>query len=95
MLVLSAGPGTLGVAPSFVVTGEVATGDLPADLETRLEAFADRQAGQMRTRSPLRSRFNDGGPIVPVQLPNFASTGYRTVSRSGNGSPMPALWTAA
>ncbi|KQN02216.1 hypothetical protein ASE82_13340 [Sphingomonas sp. Leaf230] len=57
MLVLLADPGTLGIAPSFVVTHEITPSDLPADRTKRLEAFADRQAEQMR--DTLRSRFND------------------------------------
>ncbi len=81
MLVLSAGPGTLGVAPSFVVTREVAPGDLPADSTTRLEAFVEGQAEQMRDTLPAplevqgrRADYDMAEPVFRAMLNTFRLT---------------------
>ena len=71
MLVLSAVPGTLGIAPSFVVTREVASDDLPADRAERLEVFADRQAGQMRDTLPAPVEVERRPADIPGVAPEF------------------------
>jgi hypothetical protein len=79
MLVLSAAPGTLGIAPSFVVTREVAPDDLPADRAERLAVFADRQADQMRDTLPapveVERRLVDSPGAAPELRLDWVSNG--------------------
>lgn len=103
MLILSAGPGTLGVAPSFVVTREVAPDDLPADRFERLEAFADQQAEQMRDTLPApvevqRRRADIPGSAPELRL-DWISNGipirqWITYANAPDGSVMIATGTA-
>ncbi len=104
MLVLSAGPGTLGVAPSFVVTREITPGDLPADPATRLETFADQQAEQIRDTLPApvdvqRRRADIPGSAPELRL-DWISNGilirqWFTYANAPDSSVMIATGTAA
>jgi hypothetical protein len=104
MLVLSADPGTLGIAPSFVVTREITPGDLPADRTERLEIFADRQAEQMRDTLPApvevqRRRADIPGSAPELRL-DWISNGipirqWVTYANAPDGSVMIATGTAA
>ena len=104
MLVLSAGPGTLGIAPSFVVTREITPGDLPVDRTERLEVFADRQAEQMRDTllAPVevqRRRADIPGSAPELRL-DWISNGipirqWITYANAPDGSVMIATGTAA
>lgn len=104
MLVLSADPGTLGIAPSFVVTRESTPGDLPSDRTERLEVFADRQAEQMRDTLPApvevqRRRADIPGSAPELRL-DWISNGipirqWITYANAPDGSVMIATGTAA
>lgn len=104
MLVLSADPGTLGVAPSFVITGESAPGDLPEDRVERLEVFAERQAEQMRDMLPApvevqRRRADIPGSAPELRL-DWISNGipirqWITYANAPDGGVMIATGTAA
>ena len=100
MLVLSADPGTLGIAPSFVVTREIT----PGDRTERLEVFADRQAEQMRDTLPApvevqRRRTDIPGSAPELRL-DWISNGipirqWITYANAPDGSVMIATGTAA
>ncbi|WP_375242768.1 DcrB-related protein [Sphingomonas parapaucimobilis] len=103
MLVLSAGPGTLGVAPSFVVTREIAPSGLPTDRTERLDVFADRQAEQIRDTLPApvelqRHRADIPGSALELRL-DWISNGipirqWITDANAPDGSVMIATGTA-
>jgi hypothetical protein len=104
MLVLSAGPGTLGVAPSFVVTREIAPGDLPSDPTARLEVFADRQTEQFRDTLPAPVEIVRRQIDVPRSPPELSldwiSDGipirqWITYANAPDGSVIIATGTAA
>ncbi|OMJ32517.1 hypothetical protein BSZ14_08030 [Sphingomonas sp. Sph1(2015)] len=82
MLVLSAGPGTLGVAPSFVVTREVAPSGLPTDRTERLDVFADRQAEQIRDTLPAPVELQRRRADIPGSAPELR------LDRISNGIPI-------